>query len=86
MIAKIIFYALGVVVALAAVGTIALLYHIQTQELWREITREEFEERYARDLERRWENQDIRIHAQLVIVDETSCTARRAHIKHRQAG
>ena len=70
MIFKALFIAAGVLVLLAAFAVIVLLYHKNSQEMWRDITREESEERYEREREFRWRNQDIRIHGQMVIVDE----------------
>ena len=61
---------IGFVFLIAALAVIALLYHLMTQTLWHDIIEEEYEERYRRDFERRWQNQDVRIHAQLVITDE----------------
>ena len=60
----------GALLLLAALTTIVLLYHIMTQTIWHDIMSEEYEERYEREIERRWKNQDVRIHAQLVITDE----------------
>ena len=84
---KILLVIIGAATMLSAFGVMAILYHTAMQQMWREITKEEFEERYARDFERRWKNQDVRIHAQLVIVDEMDNAAQRAEIKqHRRAG
>lgn len=64
------FKIVGALILLAGLAVIALLYHIATQTMWHDIMQEEYEERYDREIERRWQNQDVRIHAQLIITDE----------------
>lgn len=65
------FTIIGILFLIAAFAVIALFYHIATQTMWHDIMEEEYEERYQRDFERRWQNSEIRLHQQLVIIDET---------------
>lgn len=53
-----------------AIGVMIAVYHRFMQEQYEENIRQEFEERYDRDIELRWKNQDVRIHSRFVIVDE----------------
>lgn len=61
---------LGAIFITVAIGVMAAVYHRFMQEHYDDIARQEYEERYDRDIEYRWRNQDIRIRQQLVIVDE----------------
>lgn len=67
---KIIMIVLGTAVLLAFIGVLILLYHAQSQDMWRDITRDEYEDRYDKEIEARWHSQRVRIHQQLRIVDE----------------
>lgn len=67
---KIIMIVLGTAVLLAVIGVLILLYHAQSQDMWRDITRDEYEERYAKEIEARWHSQRVRVHYQMRIVDE----------------
>lgn len=64
------FYIGGTVVLLTVIGILVLLYHKHAQEMWEDVVRSENDERYRRDFARRWRNQDVRVHAQMVIIDE----------------
>ena len=52
------------------IAVLIATYHRFMQEQYEECIRQEFEERYARDLELRWKASNIRIHGRLVITDE----------------
>lgn len=65
----------GFLFLIAALAVLALFYHMATQTMWHDIMQEEYEQRYQRDFEQRWKNQEVRIHAQLVIKDEMEGTA-----------
>lgn len=62
---------LGILTLCTGIGAIIACYHRFMQEQYEESIRQEFEERYDRDIELRWMNQDVRIHSRFVIVDET---------------
>lgn len=80
--AKFITIVLGLALLIAAIGLMAILYHLATQQMWHDIMREEFQRREDREIERRWRNQDIRVHVQMVIVDEMDHA--RQNIKHHK--
>ena len=61
---------LGTICIVLFLVVLIATYHRFMQEQYEECIRQEFEERYARDLELRWKNQNVRIHGKLVITDE----------------
>ena len=61
---------IGCIVLGCSFGIILLLYHAQSQDMWRDITHDEYEERYDKEIEARWHSQRVKIHQQLRIVDE----------------
>ena len=63
-------FIIGTFFTIVSLVALTALYHAFMQEHYDDITHQEYEERYDRDLEYRWRNQDIRIRQQFVIVDE----------------
>lgn len=63
-------FILGLIFIGLAIAAIMAMYHKFMKEQYEQNIRQEFEERYARDLELRWKNQNVRIHGKLVITDE----------------
>lgn len=61
---------LGTICIVLFLTALIATYHRFMQEQYEECIRQEFEERYDRDLELRWKAQNIRIHGRLVITDE----------------
>jgi hypothetical protein len=62
---------LGAMAILLFIAVLIRLYHGFMAEIYRDEMQEKLEERYASEIEFRWQNQDIKVHTQLVIVDET---------------
>ena len=61
---------IGILFLAFAIGILIAVYHRFMQEQYEENIRQEYEERYDRDIELRWMNQNVRIHSRFVIVDE----------------
>ena len=64
------FYIAGALTLIGLLAALLLMHDKAMQEVIEESIREEYETRMRRDIARRWRNQDVRIHAQMVIVDE----------------
>ena len=62
--------ALGLLLILLFLAAIIAMYHKLTQEMYDEAAREELEDRFCREIEFRWQNQNIRIRQELRIIDE----------------
>ena len=62
--------ALGTLLLLLALAVLIALYHKMMQEMYDEEARQKAEERFCREMEFRWQNQNIRIRQQFKIVDE----------------
>ena len=61
---------LGTILMMIFIGVLIAVYHSFMQEHYDDITHQEYEERYDREIEYHWRNQDIKIRQQFVIVDE----------------
>lgn len=60
----------GSIVLVCFIGILILVYHAMSQDMWRDIIRDEYEDRYAEEIEARWHSQRVRVHYQMRIVDE----------------
>lgn len=61
---------LGFIVCCSAIGVMALLYHMLSQDTWKSITHDEYEEKIDQEIERRWKSQQVCVHYSVCIVDE----------------
>ena len=62
--------ALGIITILLFLAAIIAVYHKMMQEMYDEAAREELEERFDKEIDFRWQNQNIRIRQELRIIDE----------------
>jgi hypothetical protein len=62
---------LGAMAILLFISVLIRLYHGFMAEIYREEMQEKLNDRFAREIDFRWANQDIKVHTQFVIVDET---------------
>ena len=63
---------LGIIVVFLCIDVLIRLYHGIMSEVYREEMQEKLDERFRKEIEFRWANQDVVIRQQLVIVDETN--------------
>lgn len=61
---------IGFIVCCSAIGVMALLYHMLSQDTWKSITHDESEKKIDQEIERRWKSQQVRVHYSVRIIDE----------------
>lgn len=61
---------LGFVLILAAIAALVAIYHAMMQDMYEDAMKEKLQERFDREIEFRWQNQDIKVHQVFSIVDE----------------